>query len=392
LYFAIVAKLADPAHEITVCERDPAGVTYGWAVTFRESLLEALFRHDRSSAEQLRAAASVWTGRVIHLPGRRPFHRGGYGYSIARATLLEILSHRAVQLGVQVRHQAPVADLSGLGQVDLVVAADGANSRLRTAGAEAFGTRVETGRNRYLWLGTEQAFDGLVFALQTTPAGLIWLHGYPAAAGVGTCVVECSPSTWQGLGLDTADAASTRARLEAIFAGVLGGHRLLTQERGNPVEWRQFAHVHNTSWYHDNLVLVGDAAHTTHFSIGAGTREAIKDATALAWCLGNTPDTTTALADYDRRRRPDLERAQATARRKMAWCEDMDRHAGLDPSAFSAAMSGRPAPGPLERCRDRLDQLGPLRRIRTRAETAARQDRARQRVTPPIRTGQPRAS
>jgi 2-polyprenyl-6-methoxyphenol hydroxylase-like FAD-dependent oxidoreductase len=345
LYFAILTKLHGPGHEITVLERDPAGTTYGWAVTLREALLEALSRQDPVSAEQVRRATVPWTGRVLQLPGQRTVRLPAGGYSIARATLLDILTRRALDLGVQVQHETAVTDRAQLGEVDLVVVADGANSRLRTAYADRFATRVDTGRNRYIWLGTEQTFDALVFALERTPAGPIWLHGYPAAAGVGTCVVEVTPTAWQGLNLDRADLPTIKASLETIFADVLGGRPLLTRSGHNPTGWRQFGHVTNTTWYHDNIVLLGDAAHTTHYSIGAGTREAIKDATCLAWCLDHFPDPAVALAEYDRQRRPAVEKTQVSARRKMAWCEDMDRHAQLDPAGFYAGLSGRGSRG-----------------------------------------------
>jgi 2-polyprenyl-6-methoxyphenol hydroxylase-like FAD-dependent oxidoreductase len=360
-----MAKLVDPAHEISVLERDPSGTTYGWAVTLHERLLDGLFHHDRVSAEQVRRAAVPWSGRIVRLPGHRPFHLPAHGHSIARATLLDILARRALALGV---------DCSQLGDVDLVVAADGANSLLRTTHAERFGTRVDTGRNRYIWLGTEQTFDALVFALERTPAGPIWLHGYPAAAGVGTCVVEASPTTWQGLGLDRAEPQTTKATLEAVFADVLGGRPLLTRSRQNTASWRQFGHVTNSSWYHDNVVLLGDAAHTTHYSIGAGTREAIKDATGLAWCLGKFPDRTVAPVEYERRRRPAIDKAQAIARRKMAWCEDMDRHAELDPAVFYAGLAGRTPPSLLGRCRERMSQFVPVRRRQTRRHPTAPRD------------------
>jgi 2-polyprenyl-6-methoxyphenol hydroxylase-like FAD-dependent oxidoreductase len=221
---------------------------------------------------------------------------------------------------------------------------------------------VDTGRNRYIWLGTEQPFGALVFDLQVTPAGPIWLHGYPAASGVGTCVIETSPTTWRGLGLDRAEPDAGTATLEAIFADVLGGRPLLTHSRHNPSGWRQFGHVTNASWYHDDVVLLGDAAHTTHYSIGAGTREAIKDATGLAWCLGTFPDHTQALTEYERRRRPALDKAQAAARRKMAWCEEMDRHLDLDPATFYSGLTGRTPPDLLARSRHRISPRAAARR------------------------------
>jgi 2-polyprenyl-6-methoxyphenol hydroxylase-like FAD-dependent oxidoreductase len=167
-------------------------------------------------------------------------------------------------------------------------------------------------------------------------------------------VVEVSPTTWQGLNLDRADLATTKAGLEAIFADVLAGRPLLTRSGHNATGWRQFGHVTNTAWYSDNLVLIGDAAHTTHYSIGAGTREAIKDATCLAWCLDHFGDRAVALAEYERQRRPAVDKTQVSARRKMAWCEDMDRHAQLDPAGFYAGLSGRNPPGLLGVGRDSI--------------------------------------
>ena len=377
LFFAITSKLRSADHEITVFERNPPDVTYGWGVTFTDDLLDVMHRYDPVSARQVRDHSVVWQELRTSLYGGRSAYGRGYGFSLQRMTLLQILGRRATELGVEIRYRSPVEDLSSCPDADLVVAADGANSLIRQSMAGQFGTESDAGSNLYIWLGTEAVFDDLLFALERTEAGLIWLQAYPSGADVSTCVVECSPHTLQGLGLEPADAEQSTRVLSEIFAEVLGGRPMLNRSSG--ARWRHFQHVRNTRWYSENVVLLGDAAHTTHFTLAAGTIEAMGDAASLSSRLHRYPDVAAALASYDRRRRPELDQLQAEARESMAYYERIDDYAHLDAMAFADVIDGRNAAlrraGPAAR----LWQTGAARTILRGLDSRARRRAARRR-------------
>ncbi|WP_462187173.1 MULTISPECIES: FAD-dependent monooxygenase [unclassified Frankia] len=342
LYFAISAKRRDASQEITILERDPPGATYGWGVVYWDNLLDVLFRNDPGSARALRAASTLWQEQRISLGGSRAAYLTGYGFSLQRAALLEILARRATDLGVEVEYRHEVDDLRPYADADLVVASDGANSRVRQMAQDDFGTKVEIGGNPYIWLGTDKRFDSFTFAFERTSAGWIWFHAYPSSAGISTCIVECSQRTWKGLGLDRLSAEDAPRMLEKIFSGPLDGHPLISQCRGRAARWLRFADVTNRSWYHDNVVLIGDAAHTTHFAFGSGTALAIVDAVALAQSMYDSGgDLPAALRDFDRRGRAALGPLQAAARMSMAWFERVDPYLDQDPVSFAYSMASR---------------------------------------------------
>jgi 2-polyprenyl-6-methoxyphenol hydroxylase-like FAD-dependent oxidoreductase len=365
LYFAIAAALQHRGHHITVLEQDPPSATYGWGVTFGENLLDLLFDVDPTSAAAVQSAAALWQERELRLYGRRAAHFPGYGFGISRATLLEILSRRAVDLGVEVRHGSPIHDLGAIADADLLVGADGARSMVRETHREHFGTRIEEAANTYVWLGSDRRFAHFTFALERTPGGHIWMHGYPYAEDRSTVVVECSPATRDALGLDSAVGVAV---LEQLFAETLGGAGLLAQSRAETVRWQRFDLVQNETTVYRHTVLLGDAASTMHFSLGRGTRLALADAVLLAGCLSHHHDVSAALAVYDRRRRGAPHHDQGRAQRSMTWYERMDSHATLSPPAFANAMSGGP---PRAGLRDRLVQTKPIRRMYRRADARA---------------------
>ncbi|MBV9026285.1 MAG: FAD-dependent monooxygenase [Streptomycetaceae bacterium] len=343
LYFAISAKLRDAGHQITVLERDPPQATYGWGVVYWDDLLDVLYRNDPKSAREITACSMIWQDQEIRLHNARreeTAYFSGYGYSMARAALLEILARRASQLDIDLRYGCQVDDLSRLPEADLLVAADGANSRIRERDRDLFGTHVELGRNLYIWLGTNKVFTSFVFSFERTSAGWIWFHAYPSVSGISTCIVECSPETWQGLGLDTLGDDGGLRLLEGIFQGALDGHHLISRSRGAPASWQHFAHVSNATWYHGSTVLAGDAAHTTHFTLGSGTRLAMIDAIVLAHSLTEYLDLPSALREYDRHRRAELHPQQAAARTSMAWFEHLDLD-DSDAVSLAYAMSVR---------------------------------------------------
>jgi anthraniloyl-CoA monooxygenase len=347
LYFAISAKLRDAGHDITVIERDPPGATYGWGVVYWDDLLDILFRNDPDSARALRAESALWQQQRVILRSEQTAHLPGYGFSVGRATLLDILGRRAIELGVDVVYRHAVDDLSALADAELVVICDGANSRVRQHHSDQFGTRVDVGGNPYIWLGTDKVFDSFTFAFEQTSAGWLWFHAYPSSAGISTCIVECAQQTWHRLGFDSLSNEDSVGLLEKIFEHALDGHTLISQARGEPAQWLRFTQVMNKTWCHGNMVLMGDAAHTTHFTLGSGTRLAMIDAVMLAQSLYDHADPFAAVADYDRRGRAALRPIQAGARTSMAWFERADRYLDRqDAVAFAYSMSGRQGPQP----------------------------------------------
>jgi 2-polyprenyl-6-methoxyphenol hydroxylase-like FAD-dependent oxidoreductase len=218
LYFAISAKLRDAGHDITVIERDPAGATYGWGVVYWDDLLDILFRNDLDSAQRIRAASVLWQEQRVILRSEQTAYLPGYGFSVGRATLLDILGERATDLGVDVQYRREVTDTSTLTDADLVVICDGANSRLRQRHRDHFGTRADSGGNPYIWLGTDKVFDSFTFAFEQTSVGWIWFHAYPSSSGISTCIVECTQPTWLALGFDSLSSEDSAALLEKLRA------------------------------------------------------------------------------------------------------------------------------------------------------------------------------
>ncbi|MET7476095.1 FAD-dependent monooxygenase [Streptomyces sp. NPDC005648] len=344
LYLSILLKRQDPSHDITVHERNPEGSTYGWGVTYWRGLLDKLHEHDPESARALEQASVRWNEGVAHvrdLSTRRP---GDDGFGIGRHRFLEILAARARSLGVRLEFEHEITD-GNLPAADLVVAGDGVHSALRTRHAGHFGAELKDGRNRYIWLGTTKVFDAFTFAFVESEHGWIWCYGYPFSPERSTCVIECDPGTWTGLGLDTAAEADGLALLEKLFAGILDGHPLIGRSSadGN-APWLNFRTLTNRTWSRDNLVLVGDAAHTTHYSIGAGTTLALEDAICLAGALREQPDLTQALARYEQRRKAELLSIQSAARYSAQWYENLPRYIHLPPEQMFALLGQRHSP------------------------------------------------
>ncbi len=379
LYFALLARLGSARHEVTVIERNPPGTSQGWGVTWGEEFLDDVYAADPVSGRRLRAAAHVWGNQVVRIDGREPIHIGGlYGYCIDRSRMIDILTTRVLELGGQVEHERTVEDPAEL-DADLVVAADGIGSRLRAAHAETFRPTVATGRNHYAWLGTPKVFEAFTFAFERTDAGWIWAYGYPSSGSTSTFIIECSPSTWTGLGLDRMESDAGLRLVTDLFADVLSGEPVL-----GPASWQRFTEIRNATWRAGNLVLAGDAAHTTHFGIGSGTVLAVQDALALADALGGVSSKgaglDTALVAYDRRRRAALGSIQCVARRSMGWFEDVDRHLTADAVRVAWSLFNRRGDQAAWRYQLHLaTQVEPLRRTRRRITTARRAVREKMR-------------
>jgi 2-polyprenyl-6-methoxyphenol hydroxylase-like FAD-dependent oxidoreductase len=344
LYLSILLKRRDPSHDITVHERDPEGSTYGWGVTYWRGLLDKLHVHDPESARAIEDASVTWNegeARVRDLVTRRASDEG---FGIGRHRLLELLAARARSLGVRLEFEHEIT-LGNLPAADLVVAGDGVRSVLRSGHADHFGAETEEGRNRYIWLGTSKVFDAFTFAFVETDHGWIWCYGYAFSPERSTVVVECAPRTWTGLGLDSADEADGLALLEKLFADILDGHPLIGRSAGSgSAQWLTFRTLTNRSWHRDNLVLLGDAAHTTHYSVGAGTTLALEDAIALADALHAHGGLPQALARYERRRKSELLSVQSAARYSAQWYENLPRYIDLPPEQMFALLGQRHSP------------------------------------------------
>ncbi|WP_224364417.1 FAD-dependent monooxygenase [Hyalangium versicolor] len=342
LYFSILAKLSNRNHEVIVVERNPPGVTYGWGVVFWEDLLDDLYRSDPESARAIERAAAGWDTQEIHLRGQQVAHVGRYAFSMGRERLLDILLDRAKSLGVNVQFQRKVEDLSEFSGSSLIVACDGANSRIRQLHGNPFHTHVEQGKARYIWLGTDKVFNKFTFAFEETPAGWIWFHAYRFNDEASTCIVECPPETWEGLGFGQLGPDETLRCLEGIFKRHLEGHSLMIQKRGDgTTQWLNFKRVTNARWSHGNVVLMGDAAHTTHFSIGSGTKLAIQDAIGLARKLCAAASLPAALVEYEQERRTALTSLQSAARLSARWFENVPRHVDQHAVDFAWALLNR---------------------------------------------------
>lgn len=342
LFFAILAKRRDPDAEVTVLERCPEGVTYGWGVTLSDDGLDSLCAGDPTSAAEIERDLASWGDQLVCLGDQPAAHLGGYGFAIGRHRLLEILAARAVELGVRIDYRHEVSDLTELAGADLVLVADGAHSGLRERYAEWFGAQREPGRNHYIWLGTHRVFGEFRYAFEQTDAGWIWFYAYPFDDQTTTFIVECTPETWRGLGYDHLGPEQTRASLETIFARHLDGQPLLMPTRDRDTSpWLRFNWVSVRSWCHGNVVLAGDAAHTTHFSIGNGTKLAIDDVLELDRQLATAPDLATALHGYQRARASAVDARRWIARNSAGWFERVETFTGEHPTWFAYLLRSR---------------------------------------------------
>ncbi len=327
LYLAILLKKADPAHEVTVVERNAPDATFGWGVVFSEETLGALRDADYATYLEITDSFARWTSIDIHYRGQVLRSSGHTFSAIKRTQLLDILQRRARALGVDLRFGTEVSTVDS---ADLVVAADGSNSTLRRGGD--FGTTVEPQGCKYVWFGTDLVLDAFTFIFKETEHGLFQVHAYPFDEYTSTFIVETRPETWRRAGLDTMSEEESIAFCAALFADELGGHRLMS----NKSIWLDFPLVRNKSWHNGNVVLIGDSAHTAHFSIGSGTKLAMEDAIALANSFVRHPGSVEpALTDYELERQPVVERFQQAAGDSAAYFGRVGHYTGLEPIQFA---------------------------------------------------------
>jgi anthraniloyl-CoA monooxygenase len=338
LYFALLAKRADPAHEITVVERNTPDATFGWGVVFSEETLGALRDADYPSYLEITDTFARWSAiEVVY--GGRTVRSGGHVFSaIARRRLLEILQRRCRQVGVELAFQRELADLEPFADRDLVVAADGVNSTARRLLEPQLRPSLDVHRSKFVWFGTDLPLDAFTFIFRTTPHGIIQVHAYPFDADTSTFIVETTEDTWRAAGLDQAGESESIAFCQDLFAPELDGHKLLS----NRSLWISFVTVRCQSWHHGKVVLLGDAAHTAHFTIGSGTKLAMEDAVALGQAVARHPaDLEAAFTDYELERQPVVERFQEAARDSATWFENVRRYDGFDPVQFACNLLTR---------------------------------------------------
>jgi len=345
LYFSYLVKRKKPAWQVRVLEQNAAGSTFGFGVVFSDRALEFLRADDPQTYALITPAMQSWTDiTVVHRD--TPVVIDGIGFAaIGRLQLLELLRQRAASVGVVPEYERTVST-EDFGEQDLVVAADGVNSFVRRCAD--FGTTVEHLTNRFAWYGTTKVFDTLTQTFVENEHGTFNAHHYRHAAQMSTFVVECDAATWQRAGFSTMDEQATLAYLEGVFAQTLGGHRLVS----NKSVWRQFPNLRNARWRQGNVVLIGDAQRTAHFSIGSGTRLAMEDAIALDKALSESLSLEESLASFEAARRPVVEKLVAAADASGQWYERFPEHMRLEPREFAWSYiqrSGRIDPERLRR-------------------------------------------
>jgi anthraniloyl-CoA monooxygenase len=390
LYFAIAMKLRDPAHEIVVVERNRPYDTFGWGVVLSDETLANLAANDPVSAAEIQRSFVYWDDIAV-------FHKStatrssGHGFcGIGRKRLLNILQDRAQALGVELRFETEVDGVEAYKSYDLIVAADGANSRVRAGLARVFKPDIDVRACKYIWLGTHHKFDAFTFIFEETDKGWIWAHAYQFDGDTATFIVECSEETWRRHGFDMMSQDETIAHCERIFAKNLGGHALMTNARHlRGSAWLNFNRVLCETWSHKNIVLMGDAAATAHFSVGSGTKLALESAIALSQYLHSEPTMAGAFHRYEGERRTEVLRLQSAARNSTEWFEQIERYLHLDPVQFNYSLLTRSQRISHENLRQR-DQnwLAEAERWFEKAATGASPDAARPPMFTPFRLRQ----
>jgi anthraniloyl-CoA monooxygenase len=339
LYFAILMRKAFPEVTIRVLERNRADDTFGFGVVFSDETLGNFETADRDSYERITASFRCWRDIETYYRGERIVSRGHGFAAMSRHRLLAILQERCRELGVELEFENEVASLDLFGDADLVLGADGVNSFVRRQLAARFRPTIEEGACRFCWLGTDKPLDAFTFIFEETPDGLFQVHAYPFEEGRGTWIVECREEAWQGAGLAEASEEETVAFCERLFAEHLGGHRLIA----NRSIWRRFPTIRCENWVAGNVVLLGDAAHTAHFSIGSGTKLAMEDAMALvqAFEQRGLSDVAGVLAAYEDERWVDVLKVQKAARTSLDWFENAERYQGQEPLQFTFNLMTR---------------------------------------------------
>lgn len=338
MYFAILMKSADADHEITIYERNGPDDTFGWGVVFSGKTLATLREADAPSHAAITRNFAAWDNvDVVHRGQKISIHGNSFS-GIARLGLLKILQQRCEELGVTIRFREEVADFDSLrSECDLLAAADGVNSFVRQAFKDQFLSDLSVRPNKYIWYGTHELFHGLTLTFRENQAGVFAAHSYKFDRTTSTFIVECDASTWDTAGFAGMSDEETRGYLEAVFAADLKGEPLLS----NNSKWLNFLLVKNGRWSFENVVLLGDALHTAHFSIGSGTKLAMEDAIALKRACGESANVAEALRRFEQARRPVIEEYQAAAFESMVWFENAREYLQLAPIELAYVLMTR---------------------------------------------------
>jgi anthraniloyl-CoA monooxygenase len=323
LYFSILTKKAMPHCEIDIYERNKPDDSFGFGVVFSDETLGEFLKRDMQSYELIRSKFAYWDDIIIARDGESVNIAGNGFCGCSRKTLLQLLQQRCVEEGVNLHFEQNVEDLSQFADSDIILATDGIGSAIRTQYQQEFGTKIELKKNRFVWLGSTKPLDAFTYFFRSTPHGTIVAHSYQYEEGMSTWIFECSDETWQKHGFEVTNEADTMAKIAEIFKDELDGHPLIS----NKSHWRQFPHVTNKNWYHNNIVLLGDAKATAHYSIGSGTKLAMDSAIGLSDAvIAHPTNVQAAFAQYDKTRRNTVEMIQYAAIVSLDWFENMDRH------------------------------------------------------------------
>ncbi len=323
LYFSILTKKAMPNCQIDVYERNKSDDSFGFGVVFSDETLAEFLSRDLKSYELIRSNFAYWDDIIIARDGQTVNIAGNGFCGCSRKKLLQLLQQRCSEEGVNLHFEQNIDDISQFKNSDIIVASDGISSNIRTKYADNFGTKISLKKNRFVWLGSTKPLDAFTYFFRNTEHGLIVAHTYQYEPGMSTWIFECSDETWQKHGFEVTNEETTIAKIEAIFKDELEGHPLLT----NKSHWRQFPHVTNEKWYHENIVLLGDAKATAHYSIGSGTKLAMDSAIGLSDAvIANPNDVKAAFEQYEKTRRNTVEMIQHAALVSLDWFENMDRH------------------------------------------------------------------
>ncbi len=339
LYFALLTKKARPDWQIDVHEQNRADDTFGFGVVFSDETLEEFLSHDPPSYEAIKGAFAYWDDIIVRYRGQEIRCAGNGFAGCSRLALLKILQQRCEEVGVRVHYESVIDDVSGLADYDVIVAADGINSRIRERYKEHFKPSLELKGNKFAWLGSTRPLDAFTYFFKQTPYGLICAHTYQYEPGRSTWVMEMSPAAWEGFGFDKLGEEESARKLEKIFADELQEHGLIT----NRSLWRNFPRIFCENWWHKNIVLLGDAKASAHYSIGSGTKLAMESAIALSKALvaHGERSVEAAFRAYDEARRTDVQITQHNADVSLAWFEHMERSNDMKPMQFAMVVMCR---------------------------------------------------
>jgi len=340
LYFAILMRQASPAHNITVYERNGPDDTFGWGVVFSGKTLANLKAADEESFQQITRSFQTWDNVDVVHRDQKITIRGNHFSGISRLELLQILHRRCREVGVDLRFHADLSrdDVETLrNSSDVLVGADGVNSTVRQKYSDVFQPMLNVRTNKYIWYGTHRLFHGLTLTFREHPAGVFAAHSYKFNDSTSTFIVECDQQTWERAGFAEMSETETLGFVETVFQQDLDAQPLLS----NNSKWLNFLLVKNAHWRHENLVLLGDALHTAHFSIGSGTKLAFEDAIGLRNCFGGEANVKSALEQFERVRKPIIEEYQAAAEDSMVWFEHARDYMKLDPTELAYVLMTR---------------------------------------------------